>query len=91
VAFADAALAADEVIEYSFAEPPFWPHLPEYRPDPSAHFRHEGRAMVVWLDGHISGEAMTHSESSGLYPLDPRTSLIGWSGDASSNSLFDYR
>lgn len=91
VAFADAALAADEVIEYSFIEPPFWPHEPSYRPDPSAHFRHDGRATVVWLDGHVASEAMTHSESSGLYPLDARDALIGWFGDAATNSEFDYR
>ncbi|MBL8745126.1 MAG: type II secretion system protein [Phycisphaerae bacterium] len=91
VGFADAALAADETIEYSFIEPPFWPHLPRYRPDPSAHFRHDGGASVVWLDGHVSAERMTHSESSGLYPLDPRGVGIGWFGDAESNTLFDYR
>lgn len=91
VAFADAALAADEVIEYSFIEPPYWPHLPQYRPDPSAHFRHDGRAAVVWLDGHVTADAMTHSESSGLYTLDPSRESIGWFGEADGNTLFDYR
>jgi prepilin-type processing-associated H-X9-DG protein len=91
VAFADAAFAADEVIEYSFVEPPFWPHLPGFRPDPSTHFRHDGRATVAWLDGHVSAEALAHSESSGLCTLDARTVSIGWFGDVSSNALFDER
>lgn len=91
VVFADAALAADRVIEYSFVEPARWPRYPEYRPDPSAHFRHAGRASAAWLDGHVSAETMTLSESSGVYPLDARAEKIGWFGDASDNSLFDYR
>lgn len=91
VGFADAALAADELIEYSFVEPPFWPHLPQYRPDPSCHFRHEGRAAVAWLDGHVSHERMTHTESSALYTAHPRDFAIGWFGDAGSNALFDER
>lgn len=91
VGFADAALAAEEVIEYSFIEPPYWPHLPAYRPDPSTHFRHEAKASAAWLDGHVSAETMSHSQASGLYPLDPRSAGIGWFGEAGDNSLFDYR
>lgn len=91
VVFADAALAADELIEYSFIEPPYWPHLPAFRPDPSIHFRHEGRATIIWLDGHVTRERMSHTESSGLYTANPRDHAIGWFGDSASNALFDYR
>lgn len=92
LAFADTALAAEAVIEYSFVEPPFWPEYPGARPDPSTHFRHgvgaSARANAAWLDGHVSGETLSHSESSGVYPLNPRDFNLGWFGDASSNHEF---
>ncbi|MGI6100029.1 MAG: hypothetical protein GX174_07495 [Lentisphaerae bacterium] len=50
------------LIEYSFAEPYHWVVRPgeesKYRADPSIHFRHRGRANVVWCDGHVSAEKM---------------------------------
>ncbi|MBL0926389.1 MAG: prepilin-type N-terminal cleavage/methylation domain-containing protein [Phycisphaerales bacterium] len=92
--FADAALAQDRVIEYSFVEPRWWaetpPPLPDggastagggpSRPDPSTHFRHAGRANVGWMDGHVSGEAMAETAFSGVFPLDPGPVQIGWPG-----------
>ncbi len=90
LAFADAALAADDLIEYSFVEPPRWPQFPDFRPDPSTHFRHAARASIAWLDGHVTPEPLTHTESSGLYPLNPASASIGWTGDTDSNSLYDY-
>jgi prepilin-type processing-associated H-X9-DG protein len=102
VGFADSALAdgnpAAGVIEYSFAEARFWPEFfPPSRPDPSVHFRHAasgapgGRAMVAWLDGHVSGERRSFSAASGLYPAEPAALGVGWFGTADDNSLFDYR
>lgn len=105
--FADGALAvespAGDVIEYSFVEPRFHPHLATAaRPDPSIHFRHgavgggrgwgngAGRASVAWLDGHVSAEGMTHSESSGLYGPTASVVGIGWFG-GDDNAVFDYR
>lgn len=90
LAFADAALAADEVIEYSFVEPPRWPQFPDFRPDPSTHFRHASQASIAWLDGHVTPEPLAHSESSGLYPLNPASASIGWFGDTDTNFLYDY-
>lgn len=91
IAFADGAFAGDEgVIEYSFVEPVFWADAPGMRPDPSVHFRHAGRANVVWLDGRVSTEAMAHSAWSGLYRTDPARVRIGWFGPDDSNELFDY-
>jgi len=90
IAFADSAFGGDEgVIEYSFVEPAFWPDMVGARPDPSIHFRHRGRAEVVWLDGHVSGERMTFTSWSGLYRTDPARVGIGWFGPE-DNGLFDY-
>jgi prepilin-type processing-associated H-X9-DG protein len=92
VAFADSALAATTLIEYSFVEPPEWPDFPGFRPDPSIHFRHAGRASVCWLDGHVSAERRTFSASSGVYPTDPEAVELGWFGDErGANELFEYR
>ncbi len=50
------------VIEYSFAEPYHWVfnagEESGFRADPSIHFRHGGRANVVWCDGHLSVERL---------------------------------
>ncbi len=90
VAFATSALAAERLIEYSFVRPPWWPQWPDFRPDPSIHFRFGGRALVAWLDGHVSVETRSFSEASGIYTLDPALFEIGWFGDVSSNAMFDY-
>lgn len=106
IAFADAALAAGPpisppgaggLIEFSFVEPRFWPHLPASpaaRPDPSVHFRHamgrEHKATVVWLDGHTDTAQRTLSHASGFYALDPASVNIGWPGESDSNELFDF-
>lgn len=91
IEFGDAAFASDEgLIEYSFLEPSVWPEYPDYRPDPSMHFRHRGRATVVWLDGHTSAHERTSTNWSGLYTTDPEPLGIGWFGPDGSNELFDY-
>jgi prepilin-type processing-associated H-X9-DG protein/prepilin-type N-terminal cleavage/methylation domain-containing protein len=91
IEFGDAAFASDEgLIEYSFLEPSVWPEHPAYRPDPSMHFRHAGKANVAWLDGHVSAHERTSTNWSGLYQTDPAPLGLGWFGPDDSNELFDY-
>jgi prepilin-type processing-associated H-X9-DG protein/prepilin-type N-terminal cleavage/methylation domain-containing protein len=87
--FADAAFARSTIVEYSFAEPRFHPRYPEYRMDPSIHFRHRGLANVAWCDGHVDAQRRTHTWASGLYTGDPERLGIGWFGRTDDNSLFD--
>jgi prepilin-type N-terminal cleavage/methylation domain-containing protein/prepilin-type processing-associated H-X9-DG protein len=99
--FSDASLAdgntapgSGGIVEYSFAEPRWWPDLPAYRADPSIHFRHAGRsprASAAWLDGHAGFEKMTFSWSSGVYPADAAALGIGWFGKDDDNSCFEYK
>ncbi len=87
IMFADAALAAPNVIEYSFVEPPVAGGYPTC---PSIHFRHGGRANVVWLDGHITSPLMDWTyPTNQVYPgADNRAARLGFFGPR-DNSLFD--
>ena len=75
------------VVEYSFAEA--YRQLSEKGSgeadvaDPSVHFRHHGKANVVWCDGHVSQEAMAFSKGKGF-----ENQNIGWFGPQ-NNTLFD--
>ncbi len=87
--FADTAFVGSALIEYSFAEPRFFPTYGG-RPDPSIHFRHNGRkANVAWCDGHVDGRVMTFSWTSGLYQGDPELENVGWFGEPDDNGYFD--
>ncbi len=92
VMFCDTAYPASSkgktvLIEYSFAEP--YRHLSDQQPmttyvaDPSIHFRHGGKANVVWCDGHVSAEEMTTLKSTAFTKYK-----IGWFGGP-DNTLFD--
>ena len=88
VMFTDSAFVSGDLIEYSFAEPRFFPTFVA-RPDPSIHFRHNDRTNVAWCDGHIDRQRRTFSWSSGLYAGDPQRLNLGWFGRRDDNSLFD--
>ncbi|MBN2562010.1 MAG: prepilin-type N-terminal cleavage/methylation domain-containing protein [Phycisphaerae bacterium] len=88
VMFTDSVFLSGDLIEYSFAEPRFFPTFGT-RPDPSIHFRHNRQANVVWCDGHVDQRRMTFSWTSGLYPGDPEHNDIGWFGNQDDNGYFD--
>ena len=88
LAFADAAIAAPDLIEYSFAEPPTTRWGPT---SPSIHFRHgggDGRANVAWADGHVTAEAFTWTYPRNAYGADNAAARLGFFGPR-DNSLFD--
>lgn len=87
--FADAAFAANRLIEYSFVEPRFQPAFPTFRMDPSIHFRHRGQANTAWCDGRVEPRRLSLTWSSGLYRTPPQRHNIGWFGTADDNGLFD--
>ena len=84
VMFADTAFlqggAQGKMIEYSFAEPP--PFSGGGTPWPSIHFRHRGRAMVAWCDGHATAETLSRTDARST------DHALGWFGPK-DNSLFD--
>lgn len=74
------------LIEYSFAEAYHWVFEPgaesSVMADPSIHFRHAGRANVVWCDGHVSSETLDTPAAPSFTKWK-----VGWFGPA-DNTLF---
>jgi prepilin-type processing-associated H-X9-DG protein len=87
IAFADAAMAWLNVIEYSFLEPPLVGGSPS---SPSIHFRHRGRANVVWLDGHVTSARMEWTYPTNVYGAADAHFSLGFFGPR-DNTLFDRR
>jgi prepilin-type processing-associated H-X9-DG protein len=98
IMFADAALPMNGyIVEYSFLEPPHFvsPEFPEGRAEwgyssPTMHFRHNGRANVLWCDGHITSEAWGWGPVTNMYGGNNRRHAVGWFGPR-DNRLFDVR
>jgi prepilin-type processing-associated H-X9-DG protein/prepilin-type N-terminal cleavage/methylation domain-containing protein len=92
--FADTAMSNRQpyLIEYSFAEPPFYVY--KGRPEtsfylsPSIHFRHSSRANVGWADGHIDSHLMAVFNNSNAYGVDSAQTKLGWF-EPIDNSPFD--
>ncbi|MBU0716651.1 MAG: type II secretion system GspH family protein [Planctomycetes bacterium] len=91
IMFTDSAFAGRRLIEYSFAEPRFHPQFPDFRADPSIHFRHADQTNIGWCDGHVDTHRRTFTWASGFYAADPDKLGIGWFGTADDNSLFDLK
>ena len=88
IMFADAAMPQDGyLVEYSFVEPPLFatvehPHGEEEWgfSAPSIHFRHDGRANVLWCDGHITSEKWEWAPETNIYGGINNQWGVGWFG-----------
>lgn len=90
LAFADAAMGrgsggGNHVIEYSFLTPPLNSAGPGK--SPSIHFRHDRRANIAWVDGHVTSEAMEWTVPTNVYGADNGALNLGWVGPR-DNSWF---
>lgn len=98
IMFADAALPQDGyIVEYGFIEPPYFPSPKHPRGNkdfgfasPSIHFRHYGRANVLWADGHVTSEKWEWSPERNIYGARNAAYAVGWFGPK-NNYLFDSR
>jgi prepilin-type processing-associated H-X9-DG protein len=96
IMFADAAIPiGGDLIEYGFIEPPYIVSPEHPRGDeengfaaPSIHFRHNGRANVLWADGHVTSEKWEWAPEKNIYDGYNRRWGIGWFGPK-DNRLFD--
>jgi len=96
IMFADAAMPLPGgLAEYGFVEPPYFP-TPE-RPhgntdwglaSPSIHFRHNGRANVVWCDGHVTSEKWAWAPETNIFEGSNYRWAVGWFGPK-DNLYFD--
>ncbi len=94
--FADTALAREDgVQEYPYAEPYQWvaPNGRLAGPlSPSVHFRHGGKANVVWCDGHASPELPKRLGSGkNYYGGDEGKNSLGWVGPEVENGYWNPR
>ena len=92
--FADCAMSLDDgsYIEYSFAEPPFAVFngavMSEMYMSASIHFRHDRRAAVGWVGGHVSLCDIAPFEDENVYDVMSADMDLGWF-EPLDNSLFD--
>lgn len=86
ILFSDVAKAEPQLIEYSFAEPPYFNGGIES--SPSMHFRHRGMANVVWADGHTTSQKMEWTYPTNAYGADNKQMKLGFFGPR-DNTLFD--
>ena len=94
--FSDTAMGNDgeNLIEYSFAEPPFALQngipVTSFYMSPSIHFRHNSNANVGWADGHVSNCKMAKFDKKNAYDVSSSDLNLGWF-DPIDNSLFDLK
>ncbi len=94
--FADAAMAKNDrdLIEYSFAEPPFAVFggqvMTDFRMSPSIHFRHAGSANIGWADGHTGSESLAPLDLANVYGVNSSALNLGWFAPV-DNTPFDLR
>ncbi len=96
IMFADGALdIGTGLAEYTFliAPPDVLRRIPNafYPLDPSVHFRHNGTANGVFVDGHLRPLKMAQSvRQSGVYPnANPERNQIGWFAPTTGDTYYD--
>jgi prepilin-type processing-associated H-X9-DG protein/prepilin-type N-terminal cleavage/methylation domain-containing protein len=97
IMFADAAIPQNGyIVEYSFVEPPHYVTSTEPQGatgfgflSPTIHFRHYGRANVLWADGHVTSEKWAWAPETNIYGAKNSRWAVGWFGPE-NNSLFDH-
>ena len=86
------SLDDNRYIEYSFAEPVFAVYngaaLTDVYMSPSIHFRHDRRACVGWVDGHVDLRDMAKFNNENIYGVMSAEMNLGWF-EPLDNSLFD--
>lgn len=93
---ADCAMAnaGENIIEYSFAEPPFTVYnsqpVTSFYMSPSIHFRHRGYANIGWVDGHVDGQEMACFDNDNAYSVNSTDMKLGWL-EPINNTLFDLQ
>jgi prepilin-type processing-associated H-X9-DG protein len=94
--FADTAMAnnGNNLIEYSFAEPPFTVMngnpITDFYMSPSIHFRHRNLTNIVWADGHTSSAEMAKFEQENAYLVTSAKLHLGWF-DPIDNTPYDLK
>lgn len=96
IMFADAAMPQPGcLVEYSFIEAPYFPtpETPQGNEEwgyaaASIHFRHNGRANVLWCDGHITSEKWEWAPLKNIYGGVNNRWAVGWFGPR-NNRYFD--
>lgn len=94
--FADTAMSVENtnLIEYSFAEPPFYVYkgqpMTSFYLSPSIHFRHRDWAKVEWADGHSDSQRMADLDGTNVYNVDSAQMKLGWF-EPIDNTLFDLK
>jgi len=92
--FADCAMSLDDsgYIEYSFAEPPFAVYngtvMTDLYMSASIHFRHDRRANVGWVDGHVNPRDIAPLDNENVYGVTSVDMNLGWF-EPLDNSPFD--
>lgn len=88
VFFATTAFAnANGVMEYPFSDP--YQSREGHSLQPSTHFRANGKALVAWLDGHVSLESPNNRTGPNYYGGKNQEQRIGWFGPTDQNGYWN--
>jgi prepilin-type N-terminal cleavage/methylation domain-containing protein/prepilin-type processing-associated H-X9-DG protein len=88
VFFATTAFANQNgIMEYPFSDP--YQSREGYSLQPSTHFRANGKALVAWLDGHVSQESPNQQTGPNYYGGSNQEQFIGWFGPSDQNGSWN--